>query len=95
MTVYNKTFSIATEDGPSVHGSSSSSSTKTKPRRSQHRNSPPQLSLIKVLINQAEEPNFSLVFSIIFWLLTLTLRKVIVKMNVAVEVENKHDRKAF
>ena len=93
MTVYNKTFSIATEDGPSVHGSSSSSSTKTKPRRSQRRNSPPWLSLIKVLINQAEEQNFSLVF--IFWLLTLTLRKVIVKINVAVEVENKHDRKAF
>ena len=68
---------------------------RQNPWRSNRRNSHPWLSLIKVLINQAEEPNFSLVFSIIFWLLTLTLRKVIVKINVAVEVENKHDRKAF
>ena len=59
--------------------------------KSHHRNSP-QLSLIKVLINQAEQ-NFSLVFGIIFWLTLTLLRKVIVKINEGVEVENKHDSK--
>ena len=57
-----------------------------------HRRNSPQLSLIKVLINQAEQ-NFSLVFGIIFWLTLTLLKKVIVKINEGVEVENKHDSK--